>query len=108
MLKEAFENMVMLGLPTGSIVAPNYDPHVDDKFHIRVKNVSICQTCSDLVTTVKESLKFSTQLSLSVNAKTPKQLSTKKTSQKSLSDSFLPPDDNIKFKLCRISIFIDP
>jgi hypothetical protein len=58
-LKEAFESMVMLGLPTGSIVAPNYDANVDEKFHIRVKSVPICQTCSELVTTVKEALGLS-------------------------------------------------
>jgi hypothetical protein len=58
-LKEAFESMTMLGLPTGSIIAPNYDAKVDDKFHIRVKSVQICQTCSELVTTVKEAIGLS-------------------------------------------------
>ena len=46
----------MLGLPLGSIIAPNYDANVDEKHDIRVKTISICQTCSELVTVVVETL----------------------------------------------------
>lgn len=70
-LKKAYDAMLQLGLPTGSIVPPSYSEN-DEKFHVWVKNVQICQMCSQLVTTVNESLRLSRRMSQGVGTTQPR------------------------------------
>jgi len=64
--------MISLGLPTGSIVPPHHEETMNEKFHVWVKSIQICQTCSQLVSTVNESLKLSEKMAKAIGTGLPK------------------------------------
>jgi hypothetical protein len=72
-LREAYDTMVGFGLPTGSIIPPNYDSNVaDEHFYVNVRNVAICQTCSQLVSVVNENAALSKKMEKAVGTVLPK------------------------------------